>query len=288
MYHTIVDEMFTRQDLPLNVQREIEGQLIEGMDPLEELSQLAASLGLTPEPLPQRLNEDPAARPGLPSCKVLLGCSPSSFAAAAGTTAATPLQHKAGSSHCSVTTRAAAPNTFATPLVGTAPDLMGGLLTGGSKAVAKAMVSLQERVQALQGERDELAREVAALCDQNAQLQSGWEASCSQLQAKVDDQAREFALKLEQVQHKGEMRSASLLKELEMIKGMAQAAEGEKREKSAQVKQGPTYGPSDSHLNFDGSAFLTRQVDRLQTELAAARRESATHETEWQQRQACT
>ena len=238
---------------------------------LIELSQLTSALGIGSADPSTLADSLPAPRPPEPalaghvtrpantqeeaevrSRRSPQGCSPhSSISPALAPSAAvssTPLL-KAGSALGGVTTRATLMHTFPTPPdpsresrssrtsisgieIGAVP---GGALTAeGSKALAKAMTALQERVQTLQAARDALERG-------NAELRRGADSFLRQVELRLaNPRASGAACAVDGIVGGRELvtdpRMEAALAGIEQLRACVEAAEAAKGEAWAQVE----------------------------------------------------
>ena len=285
----------------------------EGQDPLEELSQLASSLGLggpeTPKPTskgppPESARSsaaeasDAAAtrRPSLkklPTCSDLLGCPPNWSGSAGGTCASTAggssggavgaaADSRRGSNSGSIAAgsrRSSIQYSDEMP-----PEHRVQVEGGGSRAVAKAMVALQERVQALAATKDALEHETASLCahycgsnspgrseesggcvkltrlhanhrrrDQNVTLHKEIEALRALHREALELKDREYQERLASEAAIAAAKVDALTKELAAVKSAAASEGDEKRSARAHVSE------------------LEQEIEGLRRELHAAR-----------------
>lgn len=123
---------------------------------------------------------------------------------------------------------------LATPRANAAPSAAAAAASGGSsRAVAKAMVTLQERVQELQGERDALTTDLNTTRADYAALRS----EHSELRASLEEQAEALRRDVKAQLEEASAKHLALHKELDFVRDLAQAAEGEKRSAQAGVIQ---------------------------------------------------
>ena len=96
---------------------------------------------------------------------------------------------------------------------------------GSSRAVAKAMVTMQERVKVLTAERDGLASDLALLTSNHADLTEAHNELTARFDGEVDRVRSEASKEVKHAGMAAQTKTLSLHRELDFVKDLAQSAE---------------------------------------------------------------